>query len=52
VEQSVEPDYVLQAAQALINSGKTFAVASQAGVIVKAQELTDVFDTWAHLVLV
>lgn len=52
VEQSVEPDHVLQAAQALLNSGESFAVASQAGVIVKAQELTDAFDTWAPLILV
>jgi hypothetical protein len=52
VEQGVEPDHVLQAAQALLSSGESFAVASQAGVIVKAQELTDAFDGWAPLILV
>ena len=38
IEQTVNPEDVLEAAQALLGSGKTFAVATQAGVIVKAQQ--------------
>ena len=38
IEQSVKPEDVLEAAQALLDSGKSFVAATQAGLIVKAQQ--------------
>ena len=49
VEQSVSPDYVGQAGSALLASEKEFQVFSQAGAIVKAQELGVAFDSWLPL---
>ena len=49
VEQSVNPENVLIAAQALLNSKQEFVVASQAGLLVKAQQMGLAFEDWAPL---
>lgn len=52
VQQSVEPDYVLMAAQAIIDNNIQCTVASQAAIIVKAKQAGVAFDTWAELSLI
>lgn len=52
VQQSVEPDYVLQAAQAIIDNNIQIKAASQAAIIVKAKQAGVAFDTWAELSLI
>lgn len=53
VQQSVSPDNVLIAAQAFKDSGEPITVATQAALIVKAQEQEIAFTDWASkLVLV
>lgn len=47
VEQSVNPDYVLGAAQSIIESGESVTVASQAKLMVLAQEKGLAFTDWA-----
>lgn len=49
VEQSATPDRVMEAVTALKESGKEFAVASQAALIVKAQDLGVAFQDWGKL---
>lgn len=49
VEQSVNPEHVLEAATALLGSNQEFAVASQTGVIVKAQKMGVAFGEWLPL---
>lgn len=49
IEQSVEPDTVFEAAEALVNAGIEVKAASQAKVIVLAQEHEVAFDDWAPL---
>lgn len=49
VEQSINPEHVLIAATALKNSGQDVTVASQAGLMVKAQELGLAFADWSEL---
>jgi hypothetical protein len=49
VEQSVEPDHVLLAAQALIDGNIQVTVASQAAIIVKAKQAGVAFENWAEL---
>lgn len=49
VEQSVQPDYTLEAAQALIDSGVDKTVASQAKLYVVAQESGVYFQDWGKL---
>lgn len=51
VEQSVQSDHVLEAAQALADAKTNKVFASQAGVIVKAQELGLAFQDWGKLTL-
>lgn len=51
VEQSVEPDHVLLAAQAIIDNKIQCTVASQAAIIVKAKQAGVAFDSWAELSL-
>ena len=51
-QQSVEPDYVLMAAQAIIDNNIQCTVASQAAIIVKASQAGVAFDTWAELSLI
>ena len=47
VEQSISPHHVLEAATAIKESGKACTVASQAQLIVKAQEMGVAFTDWA-----
>jgi hypothetical protein len=49
VEQSVNPEHVLEAAEAIKNHEINAIVASQAGLICKAQELGVAFQDWAEL---
>ena len=42
IEQSVEPHHVLEAAQALIDTGSEYKLCSQAQVIVKAQQKNEI----------
>ena len=49
VDQSVELDTVVEAAQAILDSGQEITVASQAKLICKAQELELAFQDWAEL---
>ena len=51
VLQSVKPEHVLEAAAAIKESGLEITVASQAGLIVKAQENELAFESWAELKL-
>ena len=52
VQQSVEPDHVLMAAQAIIDNNIQCTAASQAAIIVKAKQSGVAFDTWAELNLI
>ena len=47
VQQSVNPDHVLIAAQAIKENNIECTVASQAGLLVKAQESKVAFTDWA-----
>ena len=49
VQQSVNPEHVLEAAQAFKTSGNDIVVASQAGLMVKAQETGIAFQSWAPI---
>ncbi len=49
VEQSVNPEHVLDAASSIKESGLDCLAASQAGLICKAQELGVAFQDWAEL---
>jgi hypothetical protein len=49
VQQSVNPKHVLEAAQAFKESNTEVMVASQAGLLVKAQEAGLAFETWAPI---
>ena len=51
IEQSVAPDRVIEAAQAIKNAGVQVTVATQAAILVKAQELGVAFTDWAPLKL-
>ena len=52
VQQSVEPDHVLEAALALVETGKSVVAASQAKIIVAAQENGVAFTDWAPLKMI
>ena len=52
VQQSVEPDYVLMAAQAIIDNNIQCTAASQAAIIVQAQQSGVAFESWAELRLI
>jgi hypothetical protein len=52
VQQSVNPDHVLMAAQAIKDSKQIVVTASQAGVLVKDSELGLMPDSWAPLKLI
>ncbi len=47
VQQSVDPNHVLEAAQAVKDSGEPITVATQAKLMVVAQEKGLAFTTWA-----
>jgi len=49
VEQDVDPEHTMIAANAIKNSGEEVMVATQAGLIVKAQELGVAFTDWCPL---
>jgi hypothetical protein len=49
VEQSVNPEYVLIASQSIVDNKIQCTVASQAGLIVKAQQAGVAFSDWAEL---
>lgn len=51
VQQSVEPDHVIVAAQAIIDNNIQCVAASQAAIIVKAKQAGVAFQAWAELSL-